>query len=159
VAGRDSLDEGGTPLIEAHVRHILIHLTPTKEDVARTEALARHVRDEARKGTDYGTLVRRYSRYQGPANADGDVGFVSLASLQPQIRSGIDTLEAGQVSDVLTNQSGFNLFKLVERHPERAYTVEEVRDQLPDFVANLQRQDRFEAWMKTLRAKSQIEYR
>jgi peptidyl-prolyl cis-trans isomerase SurA len=159
AAGRDSLDEAGGLVTEAHVRHILIRVTPNDADVQRAQALAVHVRDEARKGTDYSTLVRRYSRYQGSADPNGDVGFVSLGTLQAQIRAGLDTLEAGQVSDVLVNQSGFNLFKLLERHPEREYALDEVRAQLPDFVANLQRQERYEAWMKTLRAKSQIEYR
>jgi peptidyl-prolyl cis-trans isomerase SurA len=159
VAGRDSLDESGKPVTEAHVRHILIRVTPTDADVQRAEALALRVRDEARKGTDYGTLVRRYSHYQGPSGPDGDVGFVSLGTLQPPIRAGLDTLEAGQVSDVLKNQSGFNLFKLVERHPEREYGLEEVRKELPDFVLNLQRQERYEVWLKSLRAKAQIDYR
>ncbi len=159
AAGHDSLDDAGKPLPEAHVRHILIRVTPTDADSKRAEAQAAHVREEARKGTDFATLVHRYSRYQGPADANGDVGFVSLGTLQPQIRTGLDTLEAGQVSDVLTNQSGFNLFKLIERHPEREYRLDEVHDQLPDFVANIQRQERYETWLKTLRAKAQIEYR
>jgi peptidyl-prolyl cis-trans isomerase SurA len=159
VTGRDSLDEAGKPILEAHIRHILVRVTPTDADALRAEALAQHVRDEARKGTDFATLVRRYSHYQGPSGPDGDVGFVSLGTLQPPIRAGLDTLEAGQVSDVLKNQSGFNLFKLLERHPEREYTLEEVRNELPDFVVNLQRQERYETWLKSLRAKAQIDYR
>ena len=159
AAGRDSLDEGGKPLGEAHVRHILVRVTPTDADVARAQGQANHVRDEARRGTDFGTLVRRYSKYQGATGPDGDVGFVSLGTLQPQIRAGLDTLEVGQVSDVLPNPSGFNLFKVLDRHPEREYTLEEIREQLPEFVGNLQRQDKYEEWIKTLRAKAQIEYR
>lgn len=159
VAGRDTLDEAGKPILEAHIRHILVRVMPNDADVQRAEALAVRVRDEARKGTDYATLVRRYSHYQGPAGPDGDVGFVSLGTLQPPIRAGLDTLEAGQVSDVLKNQSGFNLFKLLERHPEREYTLEEVRNELPDFVVNLQRQERYDVWLMSLRAKAQIDYR
>ena len=45
------------------------------------------------------------------------------------------------MSDVLTNPSGFNLFKVLERHAERDYTLEEIREQLPEFVGNLQRQE------------------
>ena len=159
VAGADSLDEGHKPVQEAHARHVLIRVTPNDADITRAQGLAERVRDQARKGTEFGTLVRRYSKYQGPADANGDVGFVSLGTLQPQIRAGLDTLEIGQVSDVLSNPAGFNVFKLVDRHPEREYTLDEVKDQLPDFVGNLQRQEKYEAWMKTLRAKAQIDYR
>jgi peptidyl-prolyl cis-trans isomerase SurA len=156
--GRDSLADG-KPVLELHARHILVRLTPTEADVERARQLAEHVRDEAAKGTNFGTLVRRYSKYDGPATADGDVGFISLGNLQPQIRAGLDSLEIGQVSAVMSNQSGFNVFKVVDRHPERDYTLEEVREELPNAVGELQRREKLEAWMKTLRAKAQIEYR
>ncbi len=158
IAGKDSLEDG-KPVIELHARHILIRLTPTDADVERTRQLADRVRDEAVKGTNFGTLVRRYSHYDGPANEDGDVGFVSLGNLQPQIHAGLDSLEIGQVSEVLPNQSGFNIFKVLDRHPERDYKVEEIREQLPDAVADIQRRERLAAWVKTLRDKAQIEYR
>jgi parvulin-like peptidyl-prolyl isomerase len=159
AAGRDSLGPDGKPELEAHARHILVRVTPGESDIARARTLAEHVRDEARKGTPFGTLVRRYSKYDGPSDPEGDVGFVSLANLQGPIRAGLDSLEIGQVSDVLTNQTGFNVFRVVDRHPERDYTVEEIRAELPEAVAQVQYREKLEAWLKTLRAKAQIEYR
>jgi peptidyl-prolyl cis-trans isomerase SurA len=157
--GRDSLDADGRPEIEVHARHIVVRVTPTQDDVLRAKAVADRVRDEAVKGTNYATLVRRYSRYDGPASPEGDVGFVSLATLQPTIRGGLDTLEVGQVSEVLPNQAGFNIFKVTDRRPEREYTLEEVKDDLPDAVAQVQFREKYEAWLKQLRTKAQIEYR
>lgn len=157
--GRDSLDADGRPELEAHARHILIRVTPTPADVERAKALADRVREEAAKGTNFATLVRRYSRYDGPATPEGDVGFVSMASLQPPIREGLDSLEVGQVSAVLPNQAGFNIFKVTDRHPERDYALEEVKDDLPDAVAQVQFREKYEAWLKQLRSKAQIEYR
>jgi len=157
--GKDSLDAQGKPIPEAHARHILIRVTPNDSDIARSRALAERVRDEAVKGTSFTTLVHRYSHYDGPATPDGDVGFVSLGNLQDQIREGLDSLEVGQVSEVLTNQSGFNIFKVTDRHPERDYTVDEIRQDLPDAVAQVQFREKYEAWLKTLRAKAQIQYR
>ena len=159
VSGKDSLDVKGAPILEAHARHILVRVTPTEADIDRCQKLAERVRDEARKGTDFATLVRRYSRYEGPADANGDVGFVSLAALQPNIRGGLDTLEVGQVSDVLTNAQGFNVFKVTDRHPEREYTLEEIKKDLPDAVSQVQFRERYDAWVKSLRAKASIEYR
>ncbi len=160
VAGRDSLDESGKIIPEVHARHILIRLQPTDADVERAQATATRVREEAAKGTNFGTLVHRYSKYDGPASPEGDVGFISLGSnMAPQLRAGLDTLEIGQVSEVIPNNAGFNIFKLVDRHPEREYTLEEVRDELPKAVSDLQRRDKYETWVKSLRAKAQIEYR
>lgn len=157
VNGRDSLDADGAPVIEAHARHILVRVAPTEADVERTRQLAERVRGEALKGTPFGTLVRRYSKYNGPTQEDGDVGFVSLGNLQQQIREGLDSLEVGQVSDVLVNQSGFNVFKVLDRKPEREYTLEEIREELPEAVGQIQFREKYTAWVKGLRAKAQID--
>lgn len=157
--GRDSLDAAGKPQLEVHARHIVVRVTPTPADVERAKSVAERVRLEAAKGANFATLVRRYSRYDGPASPEGDVGFVSMATLQPMIRSGLDTLEVGQVSDVLPNQAGFNIFKVTDRRPEREYTLEEVKNDLPDAVAQVQFREKYEAWLKQLRTKAQIEYR
>ena len=159
ITGKDSLDAKGAPILEAHARHILVRVTPTDADIERCQQQAVKVRDEARKGTDFATLVRRYSKYEGPADANGDVGFVSLGALQPNIRAGLDTLEVGQVSDVLTNAQGFNIFKVTDRHPEREYTLEEIKKELPDAVSQVQFRERYDTWLKTLRTKANIEYR
>jgi peptidyl-prolyl cis-trans isomerase SurA len=158
-AGRDSLGPDGAPLLEAHARHILIRVPVEEPDVQRAETLARRVREEAAKGTDFGTLVRRYSKYDGPADEQGDVGFVSLGTLSPGIRAGLDSLEIGQVSEVLPNQVGFNVFKVRDRKPEREYTLEEIRDELPEAVGQLKFRDRYDEWVKGLRAKAHIEIR
>jgi hypothetical protein len=114
-------------VLEAHVRHILARVAVTDDDAKRAKKLADRVHGEAVKGTDYAALVRRYSKYQGPQSPDGDVGFVSMGSLQPLIKAGIDSLEVGQISEVLPNQSGYNIFKVLDRKPEHAYTAR--RDQ------------------------------
>jgi peptidyl-prolyl cis-trans isomerase SurA len=158
VAGRDSMADGKA-VMELHARHILVAMTPSEGDVARAKDLAERVRGEAAKGTNFSTLVHRYSHYNGPVGDDGDVGFVSLSNLQGPIRAGLDSLEVGQVSEVLPNQSGFNIFKVTDRHAEREYQLPEVKEELPNAVAEIQRREKYEAWVKTLRSKAQIEYR
>lgn len=159
-AGKDSLDAQGKPIEEVHARHILVKVTPTEADIDRAFELAKKVRDQAAaKGADYAALVKRYSQYQGNVAPDGDVGFMSLAQLQPGIRAGLEALETGQVSDVLPNQQGFNIFKVTDRKSERSYEVSEIKEELPEAVAQAQFRVKYDAWLKTLRSKAQIEYR
>jgi peptidyl-prolyl cis-trans isomerase SurA len=117
------------------------------------------VRGEAAKGTSFATLVHRYSKYQGQQTEDGDIGFVPLNSLQPAIRAGLDSLEVSEVSQVLVNAVGFNIFKVLDRKPEREYQLDEIRQELPDVVAQMKQRDRYDEWLKTLRAKAHIEIR
>lgn len=159
VAGVDSLGPDGGVIPEAHARHILIRVETTDADRERAKALADRVRTEAVKGVDFGTLVRRYSKYPAPAGPDGDIGFISLGSLMPQIRAGLDTLEVGQVSEALENQAGFNIFKIGDRKPERPYTLEEIKEQLPEAVGQIKFKERYDEWLKGLRAKAVVEIR
>jgi peptidyl-prolyl cis-trans isomerase SurA len=159
VAGGDSLAPDGRIIPEAHARHILIRTETTDADRERAKALADRVRTEAAKGVDFGTLVRRYSKYQAPAGPDGDIGFISLGSLMPQIRAGLDTLEVGQVSEALENQAGFNIFKVGDRKPERPYTLDEIKEQLPEAVGQIKFKERYDEWLKGLRAKAVVEIR
>jgi peptidyl-prolyl cis-trans isomerase SurA len=159
-AGKDSLDAQGKPIEEVHARHILVKVAPTDADVQRAFELAKKVRDQAAaKGADYAAFVKRYSMYQGNAGPDGDVGFLSLGQLPPNIRAALDPLQIGDVSEVLPNQQGFNIFKVNERKPERAFEVAEIKEELPEAVAQAQFRVKYEAWIKTLRSKAQIEYR
>ena len=158
-AGRDSTDEKGHPEVEVHARHILVRVPLDEADADRARKLADKVRDQAAKGANFGDLVKRYSKYQGPASPDGDLGFVSLGTLQPQIRAGLDSVKVGGVSDVLVNSAGFNIFKVSDRKPERRYTLEEIKQELPDAVAEIKQRERYDEWIKTLRGKAHIEIR
>jgi peptidyl-prolyl cis-trans isomerase SurA len=159
VARTDSLGPDGTPLLEAHARHILVRVQVSDADAERARQLAERVRAEAVKGADFATLVRRYSKYGGQASEGGDIGFVSLATLQPSIREGLDTLETGEVSQPLPNQVGYNIFKLTDRKPERPYTLDEIKKDLPQAVGEIKQRERYDAWVKTLRSKAHIEIR
>jgi peptidyl-prolyl cis-trans isomerase SurA len=157
--GRDSLDVQGRPIVEMHARHILIRVTPNEADVERAVELAQAVREQAARGGDFAALVKRWSQYQGAAGPDGDVGFVSLGGLQPALRDGLADLQPGAISDVLPTAQGLNIFKVTERKAEREYELAEIREDLPEAVAQAQFREKYEAWLKTLRAKAQIEYR
>jgi len=157
--GRDSLDRNKKPILEAHARHILIRTTLTEDDVARAKTQAENVRAQAAAGADFATLVHKYSEYPEAKDPTGDIGFLSLGTLQPAIRTGLDSLKVGQVSEPLVNPAGFNIFKVTDRKPEREYTLEEIKDQLPEAVAQMQFRDKYDEWVKGLRAKAHIEIR
>jgi peptidyl-prolyl cis-trans isomerase SurA len=159
ITRRDSIGPDGKPVLEVHARHILVKVDLTDADAQRAQKTAQFVKSEIDKGKDFGTLAQKYSQYKGPHSADGDVGFVSLGTLAPNIRAGLDSLKVGQVSDILPNRTGFNIFKVTDRHPERAYTYEEIKEELPDAVSQILFKDKYDAYVKTLRSKAQIQIR
>ena len=157
AARRDSIDREGRPLLEAHVRHVLIRVPLTEADVERARALANKVRAEAASGKDFGELARRYSRYAGPHGEDGDIGYVPMTWLQPNIRAGLDSLPVGGISEVLIDRAGFSIFRVTERKAEREYSLEEIKSELPTAVSEIQFREKLDEWVKGLRAKAHIQ--
>ncbi len=156
-AGRDTLDREGKPVLEAHVRHILVRVPLTDDDVERSHQLAASVRAQAAAGKDFGALAKQFSRYSGPHADDGDIGFLPLTTLQPNIRAGLDSIQVGGVTDVLINQAGFNIFRITERKAERQYAMEEIKAELPSAVSEMLFREKLEEWVKGLRAKAHIQ--
>jgi peptidyl-prolyl cis-trans isomerase SurA len=144
---------------EIHARHILFRVAPTQADASRALRRIQEVRAQAIKGMDFGTLARRYSRYKGPAAADGDLGFLAMNVFSSDFKSALDTLEVGQVSEPLLNAQGYHLFKVNDREAERAYAIAEVKDDLPELVRQARLKEQYEAFVGDLRKKAHIEYR
>jgi len=159
IAGRDSMDATGEHAVEVHARHILVRVPISDADAERARKLAERVRQEALAGADFAGLTRRYSKYEGPQNERGEVGPVSVAVLQPHIREGLENLPVGAISEVLVNQMGFNVFRIIDRTAEREYQLDEIRDELPNAVSQMKFRDRYEDWVKGLRTKAHIEIR
>ena len=156
-AGRDTLGQDKQPLLEAHVRHVLVRVPLTDADVERTRKLAESVRAQAVAGKPFAELAKQYNRYAGPHSDDGDIGFLPLTSLQANIRSGLDTVQVGGVSQVLVNQAGFNIFRVTERKADREYALDEIKGELPQVVSEMIFREKLDEWVKGLRAKAHIQ--
>jgi peptidyl-prolyl cis-trans isomerase SurA len=144
---------------EIHARHILFRIQPTEADANRSKAQIEQIRAQAVKGVDFGTLARRYSKYKGPAGSDGDLGYLPLSVFSADFRAALDTLELGEVSPILLNPQGFHLFKVNDRQAERAYTVDEVKQDLPELVRQQKLKEQYDTFVADLRKKAHIEYR
>ena len=157
-APKDSLDQDGKPAIECHARHILIRTAVTQADADRARKLCERVRSEVLKGTDFASLARRYSKLEG-SNPDGSVGWMSYSKLNLPVRTAIDTTEIGHLSAIVQGPSGYSFFKVSDKKPEHEYQLDEIKAELPQAVAQLQFQERYKDWVKTLRAKAHVEVR
>ena len=144
---------------EIHARHILFRVAPSEADAKRAKTQIESIRAQAVKGVDFGTLARRYSKYKGPAGSDGDLGFLPMNVFSGDFKAALDTLELGEVSPPLLNPQGYHLFKVNDREAERAYTLAEVKDQLPDLVRQQKLKDQYDTYVADLRKKAHIEYR
>jgi parvulin-like peptidyl-prolyl isomerase len=137
----------------------MVRVRLDEADAERARRLAEDVRARAVKGEDFGQLVSRHSRFQGPTSPGGDLGFISMGAVQPQIAAGLEDVPVGGISEVLPNQAGFNIFKVLDKREERPYTLEEIKEDLPQVVSQIRNRERYDSWVQALRDKSHIEIR
>ena len=139
------VEEVDTTRQQIHARHILVRVAPQEADQKRAEALAKSVYDQAKKGADFGDLVRRYSEYKGPAGPGGNLGFLPLSAFPADFRQTLSTLPIGSVSAPLSGPQGYNIFKMLDRHPERP-TPTTRSGQLPDRCARSSSSNTTRGW-------------
>src|SRR5262249_28804713 len=144
---------------QIHARHILVRVAPQEADQKRAEDLANSIYDQAKKGADFGDLVRRYATYKGPRGPGGNLGSLPLTAFPQEFRATFTKLPIGSVPPPLSGPQGYNIFKMPDRHAERPYTYDEVKDQLPDLVRQIKLKKQYDMWVAGLRTRSQIEYK
>lgn len=153
------VEEADSARGEVHARHILIRVPVTAEDERRAAALAETVYAEASRGLDFGALARKYSKFRGPQDPNGDLGFVPVSAFSPEFRAALDSLQIGDATRPLKNAQGYHIFKLLDRRPERPYELEEVKGQLPELVRQAKLRKQYDAWVAALRSRAHVEIR
>lgn len=116
---------------------------------------AKRLKELLWQGKKFPDLARRYS-LSPDAKVGGDLGFFKRGEMPPAFDDAIFRLGAGQVSDVVSSDYGFHLFKLIEKKPSRKRELAEVRAQIEQKLLTELRAERQTAWVKALREKAQV---
>jgi peptidyl-prolyl cis-trans isomerase SurA len=151
------VEEVDTAKGEVHARHMLFRIPLTPEDQERAEKKADIVYQKAIGGGDFSALIAEYSSYGGDQGGGGDLGFMPASEFSPEIKAVLDTLKTGNISSPLVSPQGYVIFRMLDKRPERQYEMEEIKDDLPEFVRRLRLQNQYEDWVAALRKKAHVE--
>jgi peptidyl-prolyl cis-trans isomerase D len=88
-------------------------------------------RAELVAGADFAAVARRASEDPSAARG-GDLGLLTLADLAEEVRTALEGLEVGALSEVVIERGQVRLFRLDERLAARQVPFEEVRDEIAD---------------------------
>jgi peptidyl-prolyl cis-trans isomerase C len=142
-----------------HVQHILIR-TPTQADAAakaKARAEAEAILKQLKGGADFATLAKQKSQDPGSAPNGGDLPFFARGQMVPPFEQAAFTLKPGEVSPVVETQFGFHIIKMVEHRAARVVPLEEARPQITDMLKQQQANEKGNAYINQLKAKSKIE--
>src|SRR5947199_9921761 len=108
---------------EVHARHILVE----------TEADAKQVADELKKGADFAELAKKKSKDPG-ASDGGDLGFFTKEQMVPEFSAVAFALEPGKISDPVKSQFGWHIIKVEEKRSRQAPGFDQVKGQIETYV-------------------------
>jgi len=151
LAKTDSTEE------RVHARHVMIGLRPSPADEDRARRRAMAVRDSLLKGADFAQMARRHSQDTATKDSGGALGQISAGSLPPNMREVLTGLTIGEISVPVKRDSGYHLFKLLGREPEKDYDFEEIKDRLRQMVLNRKLEETYRRWYEKVRRTASIE--
>ncbi|MGV2897030.1 peptidylprolyl isomerase [Achromobacter sp. AGC78] len=106
---------------------------------ARKQALDLAKRAQAPKA-DFAALAQANSRDETSRAQGGDIGYVPLAQLTPEMRPVVQQMKAGDVSAPVQSAAGFHILKLAASRPASVTPFDQVRPALRAALRN-QRQE------------------
>ena len=110
----------------------------------------------AKNGTDFGQLVREYSK-DSSAGQGGDLGFFPRGQMVPPFEQAAFTLKVGEISGIVESQFGFHIIKVTDRKAAGPVPFDGVAGQIQQFLTEEKKRLRAEAFVADLKKKARIE--
>jgi peptidyl-prolyl cis-trans isomerase SurA len=157
-----------TPEIEAYYKsHQDDFRTPAEVELAEilflTEGKEKsEVRDRAEKaltelknGEPFGQVAQKYS--EGPtADQGGVIGTFNEGSLNERLEKVVFSIDVGSFSDIIENDYGFQIVKVLNRESASVKPMQEVRPQIADALYQKKAQPEMKEFLESLVEESYI---
>jgi len=119
--------------IPKQIRLAQIYVAVSKDAVKAEQDKAKARVDEiarAVKSGDFSEVARNKSDERETATRGGEVGWLAEARIQPEIRSKVDALSKGAVTEPVRLADGWYIVKVLDTKDAHTATLDEVKDQL-----------------------------
>jgi peptidyl-prolyl cis-trans isomerase C len=139
--------------------HILIAAPEGSDDATKKKARAEAeaVLAQVRKGEQFDALAKKRSQDSGSAGSGGDLGFFGKGQMVPPFEAAAFALKKGAVSEVVESLFGYHVIKLTDRRAPRDLPFTEVEPQIRQYLRQQQQEQKSDAFVAQLKAKSKIE--
>ena len=140
------------------IKQIVI-LLPKDHDERTKKTLREKIENihkQLKNGESFDLLASRHS--QGPAaNTGGDIGFVEIGLMLPEVEKVAFNLSKNEISDVIESPVGFHIIRVIDKRGAGVKPIATVRDEIIQKIEEQKMDKKYEEWIKELRNKSHIE--
>jgi peptidyl-prolyl cis-trans isomerase C len=109
---------------EVRARHILVP----------TEAEAKTILAELKKGANFEKLAKEKSKDPGAAAQGGDLGYFTKEQMVPEFAEVAFKLEKGALSEPVKSQFGWHIIRVEDKRSKSPPPFDQVKDQVETFV-------------------------
>lgn len=114
-----------------HVEHILLFTKgKTDAEVSEIRKKAEDVLKQAKKGSKFEDLAKKYSEDPGTKDKGGDLGWIIQGQTVKEFEQTAFSLPVGGISDLVQTVYGFHIIKILEKETAHTKTLDEVKDSL-----------------------------
>lgn len=139
-------------------RHILIKAAANAGMAEKSKALktAQKIKEDIKAGADFGELARRYSEDPASAKNGGDLGYFIRGWMVPAFEKAAFSLPVGELSDPVETEFGYHLIMVEEKRAKTGLRLEEIRDDLAQFIMQRKFQKKLKIYVEGLRKEATI---
>ena len=121
---------------EIKARHILFKLAPDASEELLQEKRQQlgKLLDQIKGGASFEELAIKHSE-DGTAAEGGDLGWFKPGEMVPEFENAAFAMETGQVSEIVRSPFGLHLIKVEQRKQEVTKSLDEVRDEITEILA------------------------
>lgn len=142
----------------ARARHILIRV-PANASKEEKDAALKKIKDiqaRLKKGEDFAELAGKYSEDPGSKDRGGDLGYFSHGDMVPAFDKAAFALDVGQTSDIVETDFGYHIIQLEEKKAATKMSMDDIKDDLREYLFQQRGAKRFESYVKDLRSKADV---
>lgn len=123
----------------------------------KSDAAAKQALDQIKGGADFAGVAKAVSEDTSTKNNGGDLGYRQIDQFSPIDSAALKTLNVGQVSEVIKDESGaFQVFKVEDKKAGRQRTFDESKDEIKQRLVLDKQRAKFLAWIDGLKKKAKI---
>jgi peptidyl-prolyl cis-trans isomerase D len=114
-----------------HVAHIMFNtLGKTDAEVALVKQQAQKVDDQAKHGTSFGDLAKKFSEDTNTKDKGGDIGWIVAGQTAPAFEKEAFNLPKDGISDVVQTPYSFDIIKVLDKETAHTKSLDEVKDSI-----------------------------
>lgn len=140
-----------------HLRSILMQV-PSKATVQEKmtiENKMRAIHEKLEQGENFEELAKTHS-HPSLAPSGGYLGAFTLETIAPKIRDTIVDLKAGEFTEILDTDQGYQIFFLDKIEVDKGKSLEEVSGEIEEKLYKEIVDEKFNTWLQELRNRSHI---